>query len=294
MNIPDNILILSHHRKQTFQRCRLKHFFHYELRRQRPNNNVHLILGTAIHKALEYYYSKSREVELNDLIKLFRLHMIMDNASIDFQIELGSYAELGIDMLTRYYAVTQTQEHFKVIRTETPFMIGIMPDGRLTTKLETAYTIFAGKVDLVMETDNKIFLMDHKTTSQDKDNFESSMSTDEQLLDYSVYGRMIYGERFSGVVYNGLNKNLTPTPIFRSWHKFSNDEVDSAIDNYLQVATEYYTFREHPQLMRTRSQQSDCFKCPYLDASLAFRRKENWEQVLDLYSEPIQKMDWEE
>ena len=52
----DDILIQSHHRKQAWNRCKFKHWIHYDLRRRKPRSNIDYIFGESIHDALRLYY----------------------------------------------------------------------------------------------------------------------------------------------------------------------------------------------------------------------------------------------
>ena len=120
--------------------------------------------------------------------------------------------------------------------------------------------------------------------------------TDEQLLDYSIWGRYTFGDKFKGVMVNGINKiiNSGNPAIFRKWFSFTNEEIDYALSSYLDSAQEYYILRQLPHLLQQRSIQFDCNRCEDFDISVAFRKGEDFQQILDLYYEEIVLMDWEE
>ena len=78
------------------------------------------------------------------------------------------------------------------------------------------------------------------------------------------------------------------------WQTYTDAEIDQALLSYLDVAQEHYILRQAPHLLQQRSQDFDCTRCEALDVSEAKRKGEDWEAVLDLYYEDIDKFDWEQ
>ena len=293
----DDILVQSHHSKQTLNRCKFKYWIHYELRKRKPRNNINFIFGESIHSALELYYSSNRQKDFDEISKLFQLKMMVHSDDMILNNEVEVWTKNGISILSRYIQKTKDIENFKIIGTEHSFHLCIDKEGKILCDSkdipEETFTILAGKVDLIVESDG-IYVVDHKTTSQKIDKFMNQFAIDEQLLDYSIWGRWKYGDEFKGVMVNGINKDISsPNTIFRRWFAFTDYEIDYALESYLDSAQEYYILRQAPHLLQQREIQFDCQWCEELDVSLAYRKGEDFHQLLDLYYEDIGKFDWE-
>jgi len=295
----DDILIQSHHRKQAWNRCKFKHWIHYDLRRRKPRSNIYYIFGESIHDALRLYYSHSRDISIEKVIKQFELRMITESDDLVLNSQIEAWTKSGISILSRYYQKTKGIETFKVVDTEHSFHLCINNEGEILCDSKDipkeAYTVIAGKVDLIVDTSDGIYVVDHKTTSLTNEFFMNHFAIDEQLLDYSIWGRWMYGDNFKGVMVNGINKNVnSPETIFRRWFGFTDEEIDYVIRAYLDAAQEYYILRQTPHLMNQRQVQFDCNKCEDLDISMSYRKGEDYQQILDLYYEEIESFDWEE
>ena len=295
----DDILVQSHHRKQAWNRCKFKHWVHYELRKRKPRNNVDFIFGESIHDALRLYYSTNRTEPFESVLKQFKLRMITESDDMVLNNEIEVWTKSGATILDRYYSQTKDAETFKVIQTEHSFFLCTTQEGRILCDSrdipKETFTVLAGKIDLIIDTPDGIYLVDHKTTRQKYDDFMNQFAIDEQLLDYSIWGRWKYGDRFKGVMVNGINKDISsPNTIFRRWFGFTDYEIDYALESYIDSAQEYYILRQAPHLMQQREIQFDCTRCEDLDVSMAYRKGEDFHQLLDLYYEDIEVFDWEE
>ena len=301
----EDILILSHHRKKTINRCRFKAYLHYDRRKRKVETDINLIFGTAFHTALDVYYNRKRKMEFDDLRQVFELAMdvpVPDDRS-QLEQELSTWTKIGSQMLYNYHLITQANEHFEVLETERPFYLCLDEDGQIICDAVTskenipsnAFFILAGKIDLTIDMGGDIYFVDHKTTAFNKEKFEEHYRLDEQLLDYSIFGRWLYGERFKGTLVNGLNKKLDSPEglIFRMWMMYSDEEIDYAISSYMDTAQEHYILRQQPHLLQQRTQDFDCNRCTYEPVSTALRKGDDWETVLELYYEDIEEMDWE-
>ena len=295
----DDILIQSHHRKQTWNRCKFKHWIHYELRRRKPRNDINFIFGESIHDALRLYYDSNREIPFQDVSNRFELRMKVDTEDMILNGQIDIWTKKGITILDRYVKQTKEAETFKVLKTEHSFHLCITDTGEILSDSrdipDDAFTVLAGKIDLLIDTLDGVYIVDHKTTSQSHDDFMNQFSIDEQLLDYSIWGRWMYGDKFKGVMVNGINKDTSSlNTIFRRWFSFTDYEIDYAIGAYLDSAQEYYILRQSPHLLQQREIQYDCQRCGELDVSMAYRKGEDFHQLLDLYYETIETFDWEE
>lgn len=298
----EDIIVLSHHRKKTMKRCKFKAYLHYELRKQKVENNIELIFGTAIHSTLEVYYAHKRKISINELIETFVESMQLETDNQLLLLDLNVWTKIGINIVTKYYNATKDKEKFNILLTEHPFLLSISDEGNILKDSSSmsdihkdAFFILAGKIDLTIGSDNDIFFVDHKTTTMNQERFKDHYRLDEQLLDYSIFGRWMYGDNFKGVMINGINKKINSNEplIFRDWFSYTDDEINLALLSYLDTAQEYYILRQEPHLLEQRSQDFDCTRCEYLDVSIAKRRGENWKEILDLYYNNIEEFDWE-
>ena len=299
----EDVLVLSHHRKKTIKRCRFKAYLHYDRRKRKAETDINLIFGTAFHTALDVYYNRRRKIEFEDLRKVFELAMNVEIHNDSLEQELVTWTKIGSQMLYNYYLITQDREQFEILETERPFYLCLNDEGQILCDAITSkddipldtFVILAGKIDLTIDQGGDIYFVDHKTTAFNKQKFEEHYRLDEQLLDYSIFGRWLYGDRFKGVLVNGLNKKLDSPEglIFRMWMMYSDEEIDYAIQSYMDTAQEHYILRQAPHLLMQRIQDFDCNRCPYEPVSTALRKGDDWEKVLDLYYEDIEEMDWE-
>jgi len=101
----ENILIQSHHRKQTWNRCKFKHWIHYELRKRKPRNNIDYIFGESIHDALRLYYSNNRNIPFEKVAKQFELRMMVQSEDMVLNSQVESWTKIGVSILSRYYNI---------------------------------------------------------------------------------------------------------------------------------------------------------------------------------------------
>jgi len=299
----EDVLVLSHHRKKTIKRCKFKAYLHYDRRKRKAETNINLIFGTAFHTALDVYYNRRRKIEFEDLRSVFELAMDVEIHEDNLAQELVTWTKIGSQMLYNYLLITQEKENFEILETERQFYLCLNEDGQIicdaiTSKEDipaTTFLIIAGKIDLTIKMGEDIYFVDHKTTAFNREKFENHYRLDEQLLDYSIFGRWLHGDKFKGTLVNGLNKKLDSPEglIFRIWMMYSDEEVDYAIQSYMDTAQEHYILRQAPHLLMQRIQDFDCNRCEYELVSTALRKGDDWEKLLDLYYEEIPEMDWE-
>ena len=295
----EDILVQSHHRKTAWNRCKFKHWIHYELKKRKPRNNIDFIFGESIHDALRLYYSHNRDISLESVVKQFQLKMQVQTEDTTLSLSIEAWTKIGTTLLSRYYDKTKEVETFVAIDTELSFSLCLREDGYIICNSrdipKETFTVLAGKIDLVVDTPDGIYVVDHKTTRLSHENFMEHFNIDEQLLDYSIWGRYTYGDKFKGVMVNGVNKDMASRDtIFRRWFGFTDDEIDYAISSYLDSAQEYYILKQAPHLMEQRQVQFDCQRCEDLDVSMAARKSQDFHTLLDLYYEDIENFDWEE
>ena len=300
MVMSQNILTLSPSRKKSFQRCRLKHYIHYLLRKRTAKIEPKFMYGTAIHEALSRFYTHKdsdlyKQINpLEDIIKTFKLHMITEGLEANLSHEIQAMTTQGIAILKDYYQNVAIKDTFQVISTEVSFSLGIQADGIISDRVNSdSFVVFSGKIDMIIKIGELYYIVDHKTTEMDEYDFEYHTITDTQLLDYSIYGRHTYKDNFGGVIFNVLCHLPRSEWMQRFYWKYTDQEIDYAISTYLDVAQEYYTFENMPHQMTKRNEQYDCRYCGDQDASLLYMQGKDWKSYIDTHYEDIQRMDWE-
>ena len=304
------MLILSHSRKKTFQHCHRLHYWKYEERLYKPDFNIHFIFGTAIDKSLEHLYKTKETKEVH---AVFYQYMDISTQNEKLQEKLNEYAILG-DQLLSIYIEQYNKENIQVIDVQKPFYLGVHYNGDMIEynkedldKLnnEELFFIIAGKLDMVAQIDRLdglYYIWDNKTTSQDKESFKLYCEDNQQFIDYSIYGKFKYGNKFGGVIINGLNKKYLKdkTPIFRLEIEHTEDTINGALQEFIEIAQEYYLNKSVPGLDRNRNEQFGCkpYKwnegCEFYEPCFQLKRNENYTQTLDLFYAVKDKFDWEE
>ena len=113
---------ISHSDRKTWKKCQRRHFFSSSLYQARVTEtfSIHLIFGSAIHLALEYFYGNDR-----DLIGALTIMQDYLKEEIDDDELYEEYYELGMVMLSGYYRFSQEEDNFEIIATEFPFKVPI-------------------------------------------------------------------------------------------------------------------------------------------------------------------------
>lgn len=294
----DNIVVFSHHRKLSWDRCRLEHYWKYECKYTKiANPNMELIFGSAIHKALESYYTVKRDISDELIIQVFEEYIRNTLSSNSDIMSTNSLISNGKELLKMYLRADRKSNQ-TIISCEEPYLIGVKNDLSLTEDLDSEDLLLylSGKIDLVLELNNKIWIVDTKTTGRSKDDFISFMKWDEQLINYSIYADYKYGEDFGGVIYNIFLRNAPShvVPIQRESHKYSKEEMNNVLTGFAFTAQEYYTWRDYEGMFQKRVPiPMNCSKCEFSEPSLAKRQGRDYEQILKTLYIQYTKFDWE-
>jgi hypothetical protein len=143
-----------------------------------------LDFGKAIHKALDKWFSTNN---LEETIKVFEANYV-DNPS-DEKRTLA----VGRKLLT-LYADKYAHEGFKVLATELPFSAPVKAGG---------FNLI-GRIDKIIEWDNAIYVMDHKTTSRLGYEFFYKITPNMQFDGYIWAARILGYPTCVGIVLDAL------------------------------------------------------------------------------------------
>ena len=112
-----------------------------------------------------------------------------------------NYAQL-LAMSAGY--LRQYQDHFKVLAVELPFEIYIRPPhaGRAMRGVR-----FKGIIDLVIERDDGIWIVEHKTARTIDGKYLSKLWHDFQIMLYAYAYQELTGKKVQGIIYNIVKKS---------------------------------------------------------------------------------------
>lgn len=159
--------------------------------------------GSAIHKALEFIYHGDPRQKENGLFKFAKVFC----DSFPKELEDRFYTqEVGQELLA-CYLLKWTKEDFTVLAVEQPFHLEMPGIASL------AGFTYAGRMDLVVRMDGKIYPWDHKTTSHFGDHFEKGFKLDVQMTGYIKANLASHpGEAAYAAVINAMRPTKTISP----------------------------------------------------------------------------------
>jgi len=172
---------------KAFSDCRLRWTFSSHIRHGlSPSTPARaLSIGTFMHKALERYYDtpwKPPEV-----------------CVAEAEEAVGEGPDDALAILDNYIMWAEENDKFEVLVVEQDFAVPLFDDHQ-----------FAGRWDLVVLQDNKIWLNDFKITGMPFEGYIDYLGDqDEQARAYSWAGKQIYGDDFGGIMFT-LVKNKGP------------------------------------------------------------------------------------
>lgn len=184
--------VLTHSRTQTFQTCRRKHYFRYELGIRPESDARPLRIGQAIHVGLDLY-AKSEPIDSVVLATRLRYSNIPDWAkeSDDALHEYSCEGELAVAMLRAYF------KHYDNVTLRPECTVAAIVHSEIDFELpiinpETGGTIRVfknrGKIDKIVKLgDGRLAVMEHKTTSDDIDpgsDYWLRLCIDQQISRY--------------------------------------------------------------------------------------------------------------
>jgi putative RecB family exonuclease len=168
--------------------CSLKYKFRYIDKIPKPSSSIHLVFGSAIHKALEELNKSlaSKKIGLEDVYQYF--HNDWEKEKEKQEIRENFISEklytMGLNSLEKYY-----NEHldYEIIGSETKFNVPIIyPDGE-----KEKFTLF-GIIDSIITKKNKLIIVDYKTSKEPYEKFK--IDTSIQLAMYSYAFRHLLKE----------------------------------------------------------------------------------------------------
>jgi len=183
---------LSHSRLSTYADCSLRYYFNYEEKVPVIKTSLAREYGDAVHVGLEKFHKELKNEkgtpEIDFLVDAF--DQSWENKVMFSEIEISktefdSYRQMGITSLAQYYKENKGTEWFKPpIGVEYSFEIPIIDfsTGEIITE---EFNLF-GLIDLILQYENTLYLIDHKTSRFKYSDYTISNSMQLTLYYYAL------------------------------------------------------------------------------------------------------------
>lgn len=229
--------LLTNSRGKTGRRCLREHYYRYDLGYKPRANAEALRFGSLIHKGLEAYY-------LAPEARLEAALAAMEPEAAD------AYDWVRASVLLQGYDSRWGQENLEILAVEQEFRAPLInPD----TGAASRTWRLAGKLDVIVRdlTDGLVYVMEHKTSSEDTSagsQYWQLLRIDSQVsIYYSAAKELGHGE-VAGVIYDVIGKPgikpLKATPVEDRKYKkdgtlYANQrEVDETPEEFRQRLVE--------------------------------------------------------
>jgi len=234
--------------RQSFRNCRRQWWLEV-VRRLRAKNAVewNLIFGDCVHEALAAYYGNKRNTLKME--KAFLKQWTIENDIL--KETFGGFYAMGIgdewvdfqnkgrEMLYHYDVFDRSRKFFdKIIAInveERSFVDIVYPDQEQIPEKP----LLSGKIDLVVERSDGIWIWDHKT-AMSKPSLRA-LDVDDQLTAYCYIWYRHTGDIPRGAIYNVLVKEPPhPPKLLKSSGKLSTDKAQrTTLELYLEAIKEH-------------------------------------------------------
>jgi len=191
---------------ECFRNCARRYYFRYVRHWKRDKTNIHLGFGSAWHGAMDVVWQTADSQLSNDEIvdaAMERFYEEWTEAKLpeDSMELIDLYPKVpgrAKEMLSWYLDKYRSRffSKCKLIAVEEPFTVPLTGE-----KEDSLY--YMGRWDKVYEFDERIFIVDHKTTNSDKSRWAESFSPNSQVDGYIFAGHATYGDKFYGVLIDG-------------------------------------------------------------------------------------------
>lgn len=233
----------------SFRNCRRQWYLEVQERLAHKNRVAWaLIFGECIHAALEVYYKKN-ERSLTKALNAFKRTWRTFDTELEEQYgglyksgieeEWEMYKDKGIRMLT-YYKQYDDQAEFDFDQ-----VIAVNIEARAFVDILDPYTeerlpglpLLSGRIDLVVERKDGIWIWDHKTAASAYT--ARALDIDDQLTGYCYIYWRLTGDMPRGAIYNALIKEPPGPPKILQSGTLSKDKSQRTTYNlYMEAITE--------------------------------------------------------
>ncbi len=199
---------------ETLRECPRKFFHQYVLHRTKPQDALRR--GTILHRLLECRYSKvlhnrvTPELEAEQVTLLEQLwNETTWNDPEDLRNSLSHLLELFIVRYNQIY----TEESFQIATingkpaVELPFVYEF---GSFKLRGQTIRVFYCGKIDMVVKENNKLWIVDFKSTSNLGSTFFDDKNSSSQFVGYITGIQQTTGQTCTGVMIHAVRTSTPP------------------------------------------------------------------------------------
>lgn len=257
----DNVLYIDNSSMELFTTCPRQAYYYIIRRLELNRDKIALDFGGALHKVLEYLYrtygNNYRSNSDNaDVIK-FAQRIELRTPEDDYRTN-AYLVDAVVEYLTKHPAevftlLSEPSQPSKPA-VELPFA---MPIGEIETELwGKVIIIWTGRIDLPYRSQNRLGIMDHKSTSMMGPQFFTEFEIAHQMYGYVAATEYIFGEQVSEVTINALGcrkptksgqryefeRHIIPVtrPLLDEWH----DDSMAIVSDFLAHCARGY-FPKH-------------------------------------------------
>ena len=185
------------HRYQAYMQCPLKYSLSYLLEEEREDS-APLVMGSLCHTGMAQHYGRLQATQKGkDPDSFYTAEEGMRLAAEeggDFWIE---HLDKCIEVVTKYQEdpyIKEWEDDLEVVHVEEFY----------TLKINEAPMTLRADLVVKLKSDNRIFIIDHKTTAYLRKQAIQGYNASGQFIAYSWAGKQLYGEQFGGLFFNFL------------------------------------------------------------------------------------------
>ncbi len=181
-------LHISNSQVSAYQGCSLKYYFHYVEKRKSESLGIALFFGSAVHSALDLYYSSRRNGKaesLESLKEAFESSLSLDLENADVPVsytknmpDRDSAINTGLSLMEVFYENVDLKG-WKILGVELPLSAPLFTGEGERTDFD-----LVGIIDLLLKNENgDLLIVDHKTAAKSMN--QADANEDTQMTAYS-------------------------------------------------------------------------------------------------------------
>ena len=235
--------IVTQSELSTFKLCRFKHYLKYEKGFSHTGKGISALAGNAGHKGLELYYSNKDFATIKKAIaKQFNDYRQEYVGDFLFVYNKWEAARLMMPEVVNHYSVHCATDFMRPARfpklpilkdpiIEFEFQIPIITNGGK----QSQFFDLAGKIDLIGDCDDGLWVVDHKFKVAFDDSLQDSLRNSLQMKVYVLAMRAHFGIPVKGACLNIIKRKAPGYPKINKNGTLSLYKVDTTIDRYMEV-----------------------------------------------------------
>jgi putative RecB family exonuclease len=253
---------LSWSQLSTYRSCPLKYYFRYVENRPEEELSASLLLGSGIHRAIEFFHRQQLQGDelpsIESMLDEFWeewTQRAQSNLPLEFGADesLSTVGQLAERMLKAFCGHEAAQIEGSIIGIEE----------ELLSQIDASCPPLLARVDLLIDRDREWVLRDYKT-SRSKWTQQTAEASAEQLLLYSQLLQLMRPDRPIRLEFVVITKTKTPTvQLFEVAHDLERQRRTTAIATRIFQSMQAGIVYPNPSPM-------NCGGCPYAQACAAW------------------------